>query len=305
LLVACANVANLLLSRARARSREIAVRLAIGAGRMRLIRQLLTESLVIALGGGLAGTAVAYAGVAFLNQIQVPTEMPIVLTSHLNERSLLFGLASCLVSVLLFGLVPAIQTSRADLVPALKSSEADNFGKHRVWGRNLLVVGQVSVSLVLLILTAMIFRGFQRQLLAGPGFRTDHLLLMSFDPTLMRYSDHQTQQFYKQVVERAAVLPGVKSAALTHLIPMAPNQDGRNIVPEGYQFPKGKDSVGLLTDTVDEHFFDTMGVRILRGRGFRTSDTADAPQVAVVNDAARRRARARWRAVARELGAGA
>ena len=122
---------------------------------------------------------------------------------------------------------------------------------------------------------------------------------MSFDPTLIRYSDHQTQQFYKQVVERAAVVPGVKSAALTHLIPMAPNQDGRNIVPEGYQFPKGKDSVGLLTDTVDEHFFDTMGVRILRGRGFRTSDTADAPQVAVVNDAARRRARARWRAVAR------
>src|SRR6185436_2691992 len=122
----------------------------------------------------------------------------------------------------------AIQASRADLVPALKSSEGQTSGKRRVWGRNLLVVGQVAVSLVLLIMTAMIYRGFQRQLLGGPGFRTDHLLLMSFDPAMVRYTDEQTQQFYKQLTERAALLPGVKSAALTHLIPMAPQQDAKS-----------------------------------------------------------------------------
>ena len=240
LLVACANVANLLLSRARARSREIAVRLAIGAGRMRLVRQLLTESLAIGLGGAILGSAVAYGGVAFLNQLQVPSEMPIVLTSKLDGRALLFGLAAALVSVLLFGLVPAIQTSRTDLVRSLKAADADASGKRRVWGRNLLVVAQVAFSLVLLIVAAMMYRGFDRQLRGGPGFRTDHLVFMSFDPTLVQYSEAQSQQFYKQVIDRARLLPGVKSAALTATIPMAPNQAGESIVPEGYRFPRAR-----------------------------------------------------------------
>jgi len=285
LLVACANVANLLLSRARARSREIAVRLAIGAGRMRLVRQLLTESLAIGLGGAALGTAVAYGAIALLNQIQVPSEMPIVLSSRLDTRSLLFGLAAALVSVLLFGLVPAIQTSRTNLVASLKSADADNSGKRRVWGRNLLVVAQVAFSLVLLIVAAMLYRGFDHELRSGPGFRTDHLVFMSFDPSLVQYTEAQSQQFFKQVTDRAALLPGVKSAALTFIIPMGPRQDAETIVPEGYQFPKGNANVQILADTVDEHYFDTMGVPIVRGRGFRATDNATAPKVAVVNEA--------------------
>jgi len=284
LLVACANVANLLLSRARARCREIAVRLAIGAGRMRLVRQLLTESLAIGLGGAVLGSAVAFGGVAFLNQIQIPAELPIVLSSRLDARSLLFGLAAALVSVLLFGLIPAIQTSRSDLVSALKSADANISGKRRVWGRNLLVIAQVAFSLVLLIVTAMMYRSFERELRGGPGFRTDHLVLMSFNPSLVQYTEAQSQQFYKQVIDRAAWLPGVKSAALTYVIPMQPNQASETIVPEGHQFPKGKETVQMLADTVDEHYFDTMGVAIVRGRGFRATDTASAPKVAVVNE---------------------
>ena len=283
LLVACANVANLLLSRARARSREISIRLAIGAGRMRLVRQLLTESLLIGVGGGLAGIAVAYGGISFLNQLQIPTELPISLTFKLDTRTLLFGMAGSVVSVLLFGLIPAFQSTRTDLVRSLKSADADSGGKQRIWGRNLLVVGQVAVSLVLLIMTSMMYRGFTRELRAGPGYRTDHLLLMSFDPTLVKFTEAQAQQFFKQVVDRAALTPGVKSAALTSVIPMMPVTDGKTIAPEGYQFPKGKDSVSMLSDTVDEHYFDTMGIAIVRGRDFRTSDSATAPKVAIVN----------------------
>lgn len=284
LLVACANVANLFLSRARARSREIAVRLAIGAGRRRLVRQLLTESLLVALAGGLAGLIVAQAGIAFLSRIQVPTDLPIVLSIELSRRVLLFSLAASVLSALLFGLTPAIQSVRTDLVPALKSADADRVGKRRLWGRSSLVVIQVALSLVLLVSASTMLRGFRRMLLAGPGFRTDHLVMMSFDPTLVRYTQAQADQFYQQLEDRTRTLPGVKSAALTYVIPMAPNQDVANIVPEGHQFPKGTESATVFADSCDEHYFDTLGIPIRRGRGFRETDTAKAPLVAVINE---------------------
>lgn len=289
LLVACANVANLLLSRARARSREMAVRVAIGAGRGRLVRQLLTESLFIALAGGAIGMAVAYAGVRFLNQIQVPTDLPLVIHLQLDHRVLLFSLAAAVASALLFGLAPAIQAARIDLVSALKSSDADSRGQKRLWGRNLLVIGQVAFSVVLLTVTAMMVRGVRAMLTGGVGFRHDHLLMMSFDPTLVRYTSAQTQQFYKQLVERAEPLPGVKSVALSNTIPMAPNQGGDNIIPEGYQLPKDKESIPVFSSTVDPHYFDTMAIPIVRGRSFRVTDDSSAPRVAVVNEELARR----------------
>jgi predicted permease len=284
LLVACANLASLLLSRARARSREIAIRLAVGAGRLRLIRQLLAESLAIALAGGLVSLLLANAGAAFLSRIQIPTDLPIVLSIKVDGRVLWFSLAVSMISALLFGLVPALQASRTNLVPVLKAGDADSSGKQRLWGRNALVVAQVALSLVLTIVAAMLFRGFRSELMSGPGFRTDHLVMMSFDPTLVRYSEAQTQQFYKQLSERARSTPGVQSAALSNVIPMAPNQHQETIVPEGYRFPKDRNSVAVFSDTVDESFFDTMGVPIGRGRGFRESDTVAAPRVAVVNE---------------------
>jgi putative ABC transport system permease protein len=283
LLVACANVANLLLSRARGRSREMAVRLAIGAGRMRLIRQLLTESVLIGTAGGLLGLAIADVVIRVTAQLPMPSDLPIVLSIHLGARVLVFSIAVSLGSVLLFGLVPAIQTSRTDLVRALKAADADSTGKRRLWGRNLLVVGQVAMSLVLLAVATTIYRGFVVQLGQGAGFRTDHLLLMSFDPTIVGYSPAATQQFYKQLVDRAAAIPGVQSAALAENIPMAPTQDMRTIVPEGYQFPKGQQGASIFTSFVDEPFFDTLAIPIVRGRSFRETDSATAPRVAVVN----------------------
>jgi predicted permease len=284
LLVACINVANLLLSRARARTREIAIRMAIGAGRMRLIRQLLAESLTIALAGGLASLVFAYAGAAFLGRIRIPSDMPIVFAVKVDHRVLWFSLAVSLASTLLFGLVPALQASRTGLAPVLKAADADSARKQRLWGRSALVVAQVALSLVLTIVAAMLFRGFRADLMGGPGFRTDHLAIMSFDPALVRYSDAQTQQFYKALRERALATPGVKSAAITLVVPMAPNQHWENLAPEGYQLPKDRDNVTVLADAVDEGYFDTMAIPIARGRGFRESDTSAAPRVAVVNE---------------------
>ncbi len=161
LLVACANLASLLLSRARARSREIAIRLAVGAGRLRLIRQLLAESLAIALAGGVVSLFLASAGAAFLNRIQIPTDLPIVFSVQVDERVMWFSLAISLISAALFGLVPALQASRTNLVPVLKAGDADSSGKQRLWGRNALVVAQVALSLVLMVVAAMLFRGFR------------------------------------------------------------------------------------------------------------------------------------------------
>ncbi len=284
LLVACANVASLLLSRARARSREMAVRLAIGAGRARLVRQLLTESLFIGLAGGVLSLAVARLGLVLIQRIQVPTDMPLQFDFKLDARVLLFSLAASLASVLFFGLAPALQTARTDLVPALKSLDADSTGRKRFWGRNALVVGQVALSLVLLVVTAMMYRGFSTQLGAGPGYRTSHLLMMSFDPTLVKFSEAQAQQFYKQVADRAVTLPGVKSAALTQVVPMAPNQDATDIVPDGYQLPKGQESVSVPSNVTGPGYFETIGIAITQGRGFLDTDTASSPKVAVVNE---------------------
>jgi predicted permease len=287
LLVACANIASLLLSRARVRGREVAVRLAIGAGRLRLIRQLLTESLLIALAGGAMGLVVAYGGIVFFRQLEIPSDLPIKFFIELDGRMLLASLAISFASALLFGLVPAIQTTRADLLTALKNAGADRSRGRRLWGRNLLVVGQVAASLVLLAVATLMYRGFRHDLLASPGFRKDHLMMMRFDPTLVRYSPDQTQQFFRQLVERVRRAPGVKSAALTEAVPMDSTSvwDGAaTILPEGFPFPRGTDGAHVMENTVDEGYFDTLRVPIVRGRGFRSSDKSDAPRVAVINE---------------------
>jgi putative ABC transport system permease protein len=284
LIVACANVAGLLSSRAPVRAREIALRLAIGAGRPRLIRQLLTESLLIAVAGGLLGLGVGYAGVIFFRQIKIPSDLPIKMNIEMDERALVFSLIVALASAVLFGLAPAIQTTRTDLVNALRSATADIPGRRRVWGRNLLVTGQVAISLVLLTVSTFMLRGFRHEIAQDPGFRTDHLLMMSFDPGLVHYSESQTQQFFHQLVERARSVAAVKSAALTFSVPFSTSQDGVTIVPEGYQFPQGKEDVELFANTVGDGYFDTAGIHIVHGRGFRVTDTATSPHVAVVNE---------------------
>ena len=284
LLVACANLANLLLGRARARTHEIATRIAIGAGRMRLIRQLLTESVVIAIAGAGVGLLLAVAGTAFLRTIRIPTDLPIVIAPELDERVLVFSLVVSLVSALLFGLVPAVQATRADIVDSLKPGATGQARKTRTWGRNALVTIQVALSLVLMVVAAMLFRGFESKFAAGPGYRTDHLATMTFDPAVMRYTDAQTKQFYKELVDRARTLPDVKTVTLTNAIPMSPMQIVMNVVPEGFELPKSLTSVAVFTGIAGPDYFDVMGIPFVGGRQFRETDADKAPLVAVVNE---------------------
>jgi predicted permease len=284
LFVACANVAGLLTSRAPARAREMALRLAIGAGRGRLVRQLITESLLIAVAGGVLGLAVGYAGMMLFRQIELPTDLPIQLTFQMDRRALLFSLVVAVASAVLFGLVPAIQATRADLTAVMKASDTVTPGRGRRWGRAVLVCAQVTVSVVLLVVAMFMYRGFRQQLASGPGYRTDHLVMMSFDPGLVHYSEAQSQQYFKQVAERARTVPGVKTVTMTTSIPMLNDSIGAvTIEPEGFQFPAGKDNATVLASSVDEYYFHTMGLTILQGRNFRVEDAAGAPRVAIVN----------------------
>jgi predicted permease len=285
LLVACTNAAGLLLSRARTRTREIAVRLALGAGRFRLIRLLLTESLVLALLGGLGGIAVGYAGIEAMGTFSIPTELPIKIPFRMDTRVLLASLALSVLSAVFCGLAPALQSTRADLVKGLKAADVDEPGRKRFWGRNALVVAQVAMSLMLLAAAFLMFRGFQNSLRDGIGFTKDRLLMVRFDPRLVQYNAAQTQQFYKLLTERVREALGVERAALTQNPPLSLDDFGRvAFVPEGFQMPRNRENFTSTMDTVDEGFFETLGIPILRGRGFRASDAAEAPRVAVVNE---------------------
>jgi len=285
LLVACTNVAGLLLSRARSRTREIAVRLALGAGRFRLIRLLLAESLLLSCLGGVGGMAVGYAGIAYLTKFRIPSELPVTIQFRMDARVLIAGMVLSAVSALLCGLAPALQSTRADLVNGLKAADADIPGRRRLWGRNALVVAQVSASLMLLAASFLMIRGFEQSLAEGTGFAKDHLLMSRFDPRLVQYDSAKTQQFYKLLTERARLAPGVRSAGLTQTPPLGlDNFDSLQLVPDGVEMPRDREHVTSTMDTVDEGYFETMGIRILRGRGLLASDTAEAPRVAVVNE---------------------
>ena len=282
LLVACANVAGLLLSRARARSREIALRLAIGASRGALIRQLLLESLLVAIAGGLGGVVVADQGARFFASMPFPSDLGFSIGATVDHRALLFTLLVSMMSTVFFGLGPALRITRPDLASALKAADADS-GKRRLWGRNAIVASQVALSLVLLVISGVLVEGFRHELAQGAGFRPDRLFLTSFDTQLARYSDSQTQQFYQRLLERTRSAPGVRMAALTSSLPLW-CWDTIGVIPEGYRLPPGEQAPTAFNHYVSDGYFSTMGVRVLQGRGLLESDRERSPRVAVVND---------------------
>ncbi|HLK07022.1 MAG TPA: ABC transporter permease [Candidatus Angelobacter sp.] len=283
LLIACANVANLLLGRARGRTREIAVRIALGVSRTKLLRQLFAENVALALLGGAIGLGFAYGGIRFLQTIPIPSDLPIVISPELDQRVLIFSLIASLFSVLVFGLAPAFQSLKTELVSALKSSETTMSGRKRTLGRNSLVIVQIALSMVLLVASGMLLDGFRKTLVASPGFRTDHLLITEFDTSLVRYSPEKTVAFYRDIKDRVRGLPGVRSAALTATVPFGNNQPSREVIPDGYQAAKGQESVTLPFDVVDQDYFETIKVPIVSGRGFTADDKADSTPVAIVN----------------------
>lgn len=284
LLVACANVAGLLMSRARARTKEVAVRLAVGANRRQLVAQLLLESLLVALMGAAGGMFIAYGTVQYFATLIIPSDLPIGPVFETDIRMLLFALAISLLSTIVFGLLPALQNTKVDLIPSLKAADADSRGKQKIWGRNGLVVGQVGVSMALLVVAAIMYQGFTLLLDAGPGFRTDHILLMSFNPGLVRDTPEQTQAFYRRLLDETVRVPGVQAATLSHVVPMATMQHSESFLPEGYQLTPGQDSIPLMGNIVGPDYFKVMAIPILSGRAFSKFDTATTPKVAIVNE---------------------
>lgn len=301
LLIACANVANLLLARASARRKEIAVRLAMGASRSRLVRQLLTESLLISLAGGVAGLLLALWTIDILKSATPPDGIfAFTLDYHLDGRVLAFTFALSLLTGFIFGLTPALQASRPDLVPALKDEAAVAVqGRRRFNLRSGLVVAQVALSLVLLIGAGLFLRSLNNAQSIDPGFAADKILDAQLNINLLRYTKTQGQQFYSQVIERVEALPGVKSASLARIVPMSGGGRTSGFLIQGQQAPDNFDrseGTGLRDDTnivnvnvVALRYFSTMGIPLLQGRDFGAQDSEKAPLAVIVNDAFARR----------------
>jgi putative ABC transport system permease protein len=281
LLIACCNVANLILSRGQARYREIAVRLAIGASRFRLIRQLMAECLLIALAGGALGLLVAQAGTDYFSRIETVSDSPVKLDYQIDGRVLAFTLLVSVASAVFFGLIPVLRSTRPDLTPALKPGTQSHHRK-RFLGRRALVVAQIAGSLVLLIAAGGVYHSAV-PLAESRGFRTDHLLTVRFDTAVAGYSPERSKEFQKRLIERSRGLPGVKTMTFAYGLPLTAIVQQHTVVPENYSFPAGQSSVSVLANTVDEGYFEALGVPVVRGRSFHSTDASDSPRVAIVN----------------------
>ena len=289
LLLACTNLVNLLLARASERHREIAIRLAIGAGRARVLRQLLTESVLLALLGSAFGLALAD-GAVELARFKMPVFFgftPIEL--QIDWRVLVFTLALSLLTGVLLGLLPGLQATRPDLIPALKN-ESTVGGYRRSHLRNVLVVAQMSLSLVLLLCAGLVLRGMLRAQQIDPGFNPRQAVEVSFDPGLQQYDRERGREFQRQVLERVRSLPGLQTAALTTHAPLTSGESGtRGIFIQGDE-PKDANQAPLaMTTSISTDYFRTMGTRLLQGRDFTAQDDAPSPPVAIVNETFARR----------------
>jgi putative ABC transport system permease protein len=291
LLVACANVANMLLARATGRRREIGVRLALGAGRGRLVRQLLVESALLAVAGGLVGLVLAYWAGEVLAALPLPLPAQLSLDLGLDLRVFAFTFLLSLATGLLFGLAPALAATRPDLVAQLKDDgAAAGTGRLRRFGlRGLLVVGQVAVTLVLLVGAALLLRSLLASLGADVGFRPQGLALASFDLGMVRYPEAEGKRFVADALERARALPGVAAAAVAERLPFSLNVHVNQVYPEGYTPAPGEPGFALDVTRVSPGFFATLGVPLLRGRDFGPADAEGTPGVVIVNEALARR----------------
>jgi predicted permease len=283
LCIAGANVANLLLAQASARQREMAVRLALGATRGQLLRQMLTESLLLALGGGLVGVALSLWATQALSAFRLPIPVPIDLSVGVDWKVLLYTFLLSVGTGLLVGLVPAWAASRPMLAGALKGEDVLARPGRRWSLRGVLVVSQVAMSLVLLCATGLFLRSLQRAADIDVGFRSRGILMMSVDPHLHGYTAERTTQFLTEVRERVAMLPGVTSAAWTDSAPLSIGGRTDAFHVEGRPTGAGPDPAVELY-LVTPGYFETLGMPVVAGRDF-ADESATAPKVAVVNEA--------------------
>jgi predicted permease len=294
LLIACLNIANMLLARGSARRREIAVRLALGGRPSRIVRQLLTESLSLAIAGGLVGLVLSFWAMKLLVATLVPL-LPLSLefTPRPDAAVLAVTMGFAVLSTLTFGLGPAIKLSRTDVVSDLKNLDAlaRREGRFRWFGaRNLLVVGQIALSLALLVTGGLFARGALNAAAADPGFKYERILIASLDPALAGYDEARTRTSYRSVLERIRNIPGIESVTMTSIVPFGEFQEGRPVErPGGASAIVGGRSPSYMIVGAD--YFKTLGLRMLRGREFTRAEeeSADVPRVAIISEPLARR----------------
>ena len=284
LLIACANVANLLLARSSARRKEIAMRAALGASRGQIVRQLLVESVLLALVAGAVGLLVGAAATGVVASVQVPTDLPLAFEFETDLRVVLFTLAMSLFAGIAFGLLPALRTSRGDLVPALKDGGAPDASRRRLTLSNGLVVAQVAASLVLLIVAGLCLKSVGGARTIDPGFEAANRVLFNFSPSLVGYDEARSAGFYRVLLDRLRQQPGIEAATVAHFVPLDFSSGGGDVIIEGRATEPGKDKFQTQASTVDEQYFRTLGTPIRQGRSFNERDTASSLPVVIVNE---------------------
>ena len=287
LLIACANAANLLLAKATRRSREMAIRSALGAGRGRIVRQILTESALLSLLAGAGALELsAFAGPLLL-KLKPPMLSFIDIQLPLDWRVLAFTLLVSLVAGFAFGVAPAWRSSRVDVVSRLKDETTGGRGSGCL--RSMLVTGQVAVCTILLIAAGLCLRSLMSAGSVNPGFQVQNRLMMTLDLDILGYSESRGQAFYQQVVEAAKALPGVRSASVTNHLPLGFARMATVVAIDGYQPPPGLQGVQVDFVGVGPGYFETMGTPLRNGREFTPKDTDTSPGVAIINEAMAKR----------------
>lgn len=285
LLIACANVANLLLGRAASRRKEIALRLALGGSRQRLMRQMLTESLVLASLGAVIGLTVAFWTTRSLPAFLPPFGMALSFDTRPDAVVFAFTLALTVVTTILCSLAPTLQASKPDLVTALKDTTATiERGVRKLSLRHTLVIVQVALSMVALVSAGLLVRSLRESSHANPGFDPDRVLLASFDPFLSGYDETRGREFYRQLVERVGTLPGFQAATLARRLPLTLSGIAfANVVVDGYT-PARAEDMRFNYETVGPHYFQTMRIPFARGRDFDERDREGTPRVVIINE---------------------
>jgi len=284
LLLACANVANLVLAKSTARARDLALRAALGATRMRVARHLLAESLLLAIAGGVAGCVIAGWVLVYLSRVVIiPSALPLWVDLRLDMRVLSFTAATTVLAAVLFGLVPALRAASGAGLNAMLKQQLETPSR-KLTLRSALVVLQVAISVLVLVCAGLMTRASIAAQRVDPGFRTDRVLLASFNPGLVQLAPDQMRSFYEGLVEHVRSQPGVSTVGLTRYVPLGVTSGSLAVGVDGATLPQGQDRVSIAETVVDAGYWDVMRTPIVRGRSFKESDTATSPRVAIVNE---------------------
>jgi len=284
LVIACTNLASILLARASARQREIGIRLAIGAGRGRLIRQLLTESITLALVGGLVGVWIAHGLIKLLVAVRPPLPLDINLQFGISGEALLFTLVLSVLTGIVFGLIPARQATNPEIVNSLKGSASSFHGRRRFGLKNSLIVAQVAVSAVLLLSAGLLLRSLGNASSVDPGFDLQRGVLFDFLFEFVDYEETRALDLVRNTRDRIAGIPGVEAVGLADYIPLDLNSRSTDIIPLDTDFEVGEDGVWTGLAEAGPGYFEAMGITLIRGRVFSESDLPGMPPVAIVNE---------------------